>query len=271
MWSIWSIFLFLNSLHRGPTAHKIALRGAVLVNMAETLMDSASTDIDGSSSDGTPSPVRRVRRRTGEGEAVGGGVIVVDASLVFIAESPPPVVAEETQEAPAEPEPERAVVVEPFSEEVVPTVPVCFAASHCMFVHRLREWWVGPRGVINVHRFGLTTAVSAGKVLEQCRYAIGRVIGEAGGSGSVRFKIGMTSNLFLRWSFYEEDDEPFTHMFFLHQTSSREGANMLEAALIAAHFNVEGCINTERRDLGGTGRGVDGPCYVYVVAHRVRS
>jgi hypothetical protein len=98
---------------------------------------------------------------------------------------------------------------------------------------------------------------------------IGRVIGEVGGRGTVRFKVGMARCVFERWAAYVEDVECFTHMFVLVKTATREGACYLESALIAFNWNEKGCVNEERRDAGGTGSGSEGPHAVYLVARRV--
>ena len=137
------------------------------------------------------------------------------------------------------------------------------------FVNRHSKWWLGESGVVDLRRFGPPATASSGVLIRKALYTISRLIGEAGGIGSVRYKVGMARRVFLRWHAYAEDSEQFSHMFILASTATREGANYFEAALISHNWEIDGCINRARRDLGGTGRGCDGPCIVYVVARRM--
>ena len=70
-------------------------------------------------------------------------------------------------------------------------------------------------------------------------------------------------------NYVTHDPIPFSHMFVLHQTSTKEGAEFLEAGLIAMNWDKPHFVNKERSDMGGIGN--SGGCFVYVVAHRRRS
>ena len=142
------------------------------------------------------------------------------------------------------------------------------------FVRLHRTWWNGTSGVIDLRPLGPGETATAGSVFKYCTYTIGRIVGSAGGPGRSEFKIGLARDPFHRWDMYRESDpKPFTHMFLLHTTETRAGANYLEVGLINNCWCVHGCVNRARRDRGGTGGHSNdtGPCVAYVVAYRLAS
>ena len=99
-------------------------------------------------------------------------------------------------------------------------------------------WWGGAAGVVDARPWGPGTAATSGKVLQYCSNTIGRLIGASGGRGTVTYKVGMARDVFTRWSNYGTHDPiPFGHMFVSHQTSTKEGAEFLEAGLIATNWD----------------------------------
>ena len=161
-----------------------------------------------------------------------------------------------------------------IDDEVVVDMDVASGTSgDPRFVRLHRTWWNGTSGVIDLRPLGPGETATAGSVFKYCTYTIGRIVGSAGGPGRSEFKIGLARDPFHRWDMYRESDpKPFTHMFLLHTTETREGANYLEVGLINHCWCVHGCVNRARRDRGGAGglRNDDaGPCVAYVVANRL--
>lgn len=105
---------------------------------------------------------------------------------------------------------------------------------------------------------------SAGTVLNRCLLEVDRFRDRMSKQLCV-YKVGMTSNPCIRFSFYKEDN--YTHMSILHVTKNIGVAQMLEAALISWHKTNHGCRN-ER--LGGDGPPNEKEPYhfVYVVGAR---
>ena len=134
-----------------------------------------------------------------------------------------------------------------------------------------RNWWNGAQGVIDVRPWGPGADATSGKVFQYCSYTIGRLVGSAGGPGTITYKVGVANDVFRRFDDYvARGDKPFTHMFVLHRTSTREGARYLETGLISCNWCVPHFVNKERRDRGGTGNadGCVSGCFVYVIAYR---
>lgn len=151
-------------------------------------------------------------------------------------------------------------------------VPTTVAASRLekQFVElwHTKFWWVGDQGVIDFRL--VPPAEFACQVMADVKQRINWIIDDRGGSSRIRFKIGVAHCPFRRWSMYQRNDaEPFTHLFVLYETRTREAALYMECALIWEYWGIRGCINTERRDRGGTGpvrNMVAGPNTVYIVA-----
>lgn len=134
-----------------------------------------------------------------------------------------------------------------------------------------RQWWNGTQGVIDVRPWGPGADATSGKVFDYCSYTIGRLVGSAGGPGTITYKVGVAKDVFRRFDDYvTRDDKPFSHMFVLHRTSTREGAHYLESGLINRNWCIPHFVNKERRDRGGTGNadGCVSGCFVYVIAYR---
>ena len=90
------------------------------------------------------------------------------------------------------------------------------------------SWWKGEPGVVDVRRWGPGADATSGLVFTHCAYTIGRIVGSAGGQGTTTFKVGIAHEPHRRWENYlASDEEMFTHMFLLHRTKSREGADYL--------------------------------------------
>lgn len=106
---------------------------------------------------------------------------------------------------------------------------------------------------------------SAGTVLRRCLGQVDTFRNKIGRSLCV-FKVGLTSDPILRFSFYK--DASYTHMNLLHASENLGLIQMLEAALITFLFEEKGCRNeryggecppsTEQRNL----------FFVYVVGSR---
>ena len=105
---------------------------------------------------------------------------------------------------------------------------------------------------------------SAGTILQRCLLEVDRFRDKMSKALCV-YKIGMTSNPIVRFSFYK--DKNYTHMSLLHVTTNIGVAQMLEASVIAWHKSQPGCRN-ERS--GGEGPPTDKEPYhfVYVVGAR---
>ena len=74
---------------------------------------------------------------------------------------------------------------------------------------------------------------TSGVVFKYCTHTIGRIVDSAGGPGTTTFKVDIAHDPHRRWEVYLAfDEEPFTHLFLLHRTKTREGADYLEAGLI---------------------------------------
>jgi len=129
-------------------------------------------------------------------------------------------------------------------------------------------WWVGAQGVIDFRL--VPPAEFACQVMADVRQRVDWIIDDRGGSSRIRFKIGVAYCPFHRWRMYKRlDAEPFTHLFVLYETQTREAAFVIECYLIWQYWGKRGCINTERRDRGGTGPQRNlaaGPNTVYIVA-----
>ena len=105
------------------------------------------------------------------------------------------------------------------------------------------------------------------QALRWCRARINEILG---GSGAIRFKIGMTGNLKDCWNIAYKGH--FGTLHVLHAMRSKHVAFMLEAALIAlVAFQENGYhvfVNSEVGNEGGAGRPRDDEpwYYVYVVS-----
>ena len=198
-----------------------------------------------------------------------GGVEVID-----VAESQGPVEAHDVVESAssvATTELDVGSDAEPDVEAVHDDTTVATTgARDNRFESMHRVWWEGASGVVDARPWGPGTAATSGKVLRYCSYTIGRLIGTSGGRGTVTYKVGIAHDVCTRWSNYVTHDPiPFSHMFVLHQTSTKEGAEFLEAGLIAMNWDTPHFVNKKRSDMGGTGN--SGGCFVYVIAHRGES
>ena len=134
------------------------------------------------------------------------------------------------------------------------------------FVHRHRDWWLGITGVVDLRSFGPGDDATSGQVSTYCSYTIGRLVGTAAGYGNAVFKVGTAHDVFEKYNSYiAQNTKPFTHMFLLHRTCTKEGAGMLEALLIQKNWFIPHFVNKERNDKGGEGGATSGR-FVYVIA-----
>ena len=134
------------------------------------------------------------------------------------------------------------------------------------FVRMHRDWWLGISGVVDLRPFGPGEDATSAKVHTYCSYTIGRLVGTALGYGNAVFKVGTAHDVFEKFNSYvQQDPKPFSHMFLLHRTCTREGAGFLAASLIKQNWTIPRFVNKERRDKGGEGGDASG-CFVYVIA-----
>ena len=105
---------------------------------------------------------------------------------------------------------------------------------------------------------------TAGTILQRCFCQIDQFRNRMGRSVCV-FKVGLTSNPLVRFSFYKEAN--YMHMTLLHVSTNLGSIQFLEAALIAAHVSELGCRNQK---YGGEGPPVSEEDFhfVYVVGAR---
>lgn len=105
---------------------------------------------------------------------------------------------------------------------------------------------------------------TAGTVLQRCLSQVNSFRDRLGRKLCV-FKLGLTSNPVVRFSFYKEAN--YTHMSLLHVSTNLGLCQMLEAALIAANLSEKECRNEK---YGGEGPpSSDEPFhFVYVVGAR---
>ena len=137
------------------------------------------------------------------------------------------------------------------------------------FVRMHRDWWLGISGVVDLRPFGPGENATSAKVHTYCSYTIGRLVGTALGYGNAVFKVGTAHYVFEKFNSYvQQDPKPFSHMFLLHRTCTKEGAGFLAASLIKQNWTIPRFVNKERRDMGGEGGGASG-CSVYVIAGAV--
>ena len=137
------------------------------------------------------------------------------------------------------------------------------------FVSMHRDWWRGTNGVVDLRPFGPGVAATSGRVHRYCETTIGRLLGAGKAHGDVVFKVGTAHDVFEKFNSYvQQDPKPFSHMFLLHRTCTKEGAGFLAASLIKQNWTIPRFVNKERRDMGGEGGGASG-CSVYVIAGAV--
>ena len=136
-------------------------------------------------------------------------------------------------------------------------------------------WWTWGRGIIHLTTLwpNLRQNRSEGLLLDlACRKA--RWVLE---KRDCKFKVGMTTNLGVRWRSYLEDIafRP-SRMFILHEVQGRVVAGYVEAAVIRelSGFAVIHNINSQRNDKGGTGQRaqqlLDAKYYIYLVVQPTR-
>ena len=134
------------------------------------------------------------------------------------------------------------------------------------FVRMHRDWWLGISGVVDLRPSGPGDDATSCQVNTYCSYTIGRLVGTALGYGNAVFKVGTTHDVFENFNPYiSQDPKPFSHMFLLHRTCTKEGAGFLEASLIKRNWRIPRFVNKERDDNGGDGGDTSGR-FVYVIA-----
>ena len=237
----------LDSLQVVPPAHEVE------VGTGNDGVDSPMTELDatddGSSITGTLSPRR---------------------ALDYQAFAPPPSSPDaggEDRGGPGAATLNAMIEEDPVLLAVVGKLPMQCSICGQVGVWSRPEWppntdWERPYIIHCMHRSELSVA----KALRWCIARIEELVSREG----VRWKIGMTGDIEERWNLTYEGT--YDELYALHAMRTKEGAWMLEAALIEIFRDVQyDCgsvlVNVENNDEGGTGRPRDDRFwyYVYVV------
>ena len=188
---------------------------------------------------------------------------------------PPACVAPSPIEPPASSPAAEAPVAIDLTTDTTERPPVDDWAQYKVRVYPDGLWWTWGRGIIDLKTLWPTLRQnrSEGLLLDlACRKA--RWVLE---KRDCKFKVGMTTNLGVRWRSYLEDIafRP-SHMFILHEVQGRVVAGYVEAAVIRelSGFAVIHNINSQRNDKGGTGQRaqqlLDAKYYIYLVVQPTR-
>ena len=138
--------------------------------------------------------------------------------------------------------------------------------------HRDNMWWTWDTGICDARKeWPLKSCNSEGTQYRISCKRIRNILYRR----DCEFKVGMTTNLGVRWEAYTGTVGGWhpSHMFIIHDVIGRAAAGFLEAALIGmlSRLDLPACnnINFNRGDFGGTGQRkpelLDAKYYMYLV------
>lgn len=148
------------------------------------------------------------------------------------------------------------------SQQMKPSLQDCNGMEH---LERLEHNFQQSGICVSYLAYSRRQKATAGTILQRCFCQIDQFRNRMGRSVCV-FKVGLTSNPLVRFSFYKEAN--YTHMTLLHVSTNLGSIQFLEAALIAANVSELGCRNQK---YGGEGPPVseeESFHFVYVVGAR---
>ena len=138
-------------------------------------------------------------------------------------------------------------------------------AEPCENLDKQHQLFVSHGICISYLSFCKRQKASAGTVLRRCFSEIDSFRDRMGRKLCV-FKVGLTSNPIVRFSFYK--DANYTHMSLLHVSHNLGLCQMLEAALIASNLSERGCRNQRYGGEGPPSAEQEPFHFVYIVGAR---